>query len=210
MTRMTKHSWLYLTTALLALAAGCGAPLPRRRTPRARPSWSAPWSRPSTSADVTSVRVTVSAADMPARTAELVKTNNQWSGLIGKLPAGTGRTFSAEAFNSAGTKLYAGAATGVTILAKQTTAVSITLQEVNPRGALRQCRARHHLAVRRARHRRARRHGDTQRLGLGCQPGRHPHLRLERALGHLRPALQPLHHLDGSLPPPPPCPSPSR
>jgi hypothetical protein len=39
---------------------------------------------------------------------------------------------SAEAFNSSGTKLYAGTATGVTILAKQTTAVSITLQEVNP------------------------------------------------------------------------------
>jgi hypothetical protein len=85
-----------------------------------------------TSADVTLVRVTVSATDMPARTAELVKTNNQWSGLIGKLPAGTGRTFSAEAFNSSGTKLYAGSATGVTILAKQTTAVSITLQEVSP------------------------------------------------------------------------------
>jgi len=85
-----------------------------------------------TSADVTSVIVTVSAADMQARTTALVKTNNQWSGVIGKVAAGTGRTFSAEAFNSSGTKLYGGAATGVTILAKQTTAVSITLQEVTP------------------------------------------------------------------------------
>ncbi len=84
------------------------------------------------SADVTSVLVTVSAADMQARTTALGKTNNQWSGTLGKLPAGTGRTFTAEAFNSSGTKLYAGAATGVTIIARQTTAVSITLQEVNP------------------------------------------------------------------------------
>ncbi|HZH79021.1 MAG TPA: RCC1 domain-containing protein [Archangium sp.] len=51
---------------------------------------------------------------------------------MGKLAAGANRTFTAEAFNSNGTKLYAGAATGVTILAKQTTAVSITLQEVKP------------------------------------------------------------------------------
>jgi hypothetical protein len=50
---------------------------------------------------------------------------------IGKLPAGTGRTFTAEAFNSGGTKLYAGTATGVTLLARQTTAVSITLQEAD-------------------------------------------------------------------------------
>ena len=83
--------------------------------------------------DITSVVVTVTAADMPqARTVSLVKTNGQWSGTVGKLPAGTGRTFTAEAFNGSGVKLYAGTATHVTILAKQTTAVSITLQEVNP------------------------------------------------------------------------------
>jgi hypothetical protein len=84
------------------------------------------------SADVTSVLVTVSAADMQPRTAELVKTNNQWGGTIGNLPAGTNRTFTAEAFNNGGTKLYSGVATGVTILARQMTAISITLQEVNP------------------------------------------------------------------------------
>jgi hypothetical protein len=84
------------------------------------------------SADVTSVLVTVSAPDMQVRTANLVRTNNQWSGTLGKLPAGTGRTFTAEAFNSGGSRLYAGTATGITILARQTTTVSITLQEVNP------------------------------------------------------------------------------
>ncbi|WP_233585288.1 kelch repeat-containing protein [Corallococcus sp. CA054B] len=84
------------------------------------------------SSDIASVVVGVTAADMPTRTASLVKTNGQWSGILGNLPAGTLRTFTAEAFNGSGTKLYAGTATHVTILAQQTTAVSITLQEVNP------------------------------------------------------------------------------
>jgi N-acetylneuraminic acid mutarotase len=132
MTRMTKQVWLYLTATLLALVAGCGAPSPQEEDTTGSAQLFGTTAQAITSADVTLVRITVSAADMPARTAELVKTNNQWSGLIGKLPAGTGRTFSAEAFNSSGTKLYAGSATGVTILAKQTTAVSITLQEVSP------------------------------------------------------------------------------
>jgi N-acetylneuraminic acid mutarotase len=129
---MTKKMWLYLTTTLLALVAGCGAPSPQEEDTTGLAQLFGTTAQAITAADVTSVRITVSAADMPARTAELVKTTNQWSGLIGKLPAGTGRTFSAEAFNSSGTKLYAGSATGVTILARQTTAVSITLQEVSP------------------------------------------------------------------------------
>ncbi|HEY0095844.1 MAG TPA: PKD domain-containing protein, partial [Archangium sp.] len=133
MTRMTKHVWLYLTATLLTLAAGCGAPPGQEEDTTGSAQLFGTTAQALSSADVTLVRVTVSAADMQQpRTAELVKTNNQWSGLLGKLPAGTGRTFSAEAFNSSGTKLYAGSATGVTILAKQTTAVSITLQEVSP------------------------------------------------------------------------------
>ncbi|MFL5352545.1 PKD domain-containing protein [Archangium sp.] len=132
MTRMRKHVWLYLTASLLALAVGCGAPPQQEEDSTGSAQLFGTTEQAITSADVTSVRVTVSAADMPARTSELVKTNNQWSGLVGKLPAGTGRTFSAEAFNSSGTKLYAGSATSVTILARQTTAVSITLQEVSP------------------------------------------------------------------------------
>ena len=85
-----------------------------------------------TAAGVAEVRVTVSASDMPSRTVKLVKTNNQWGGTLGKLPAGTNRTFTAEAFDGGGTLVYAGSVTGVTIAAGQTTAVSITLQEVNP------------------------------------------------------------------------------
>lgn len=85
-----------------------------------------------TSADVTSVRVTVPASDMPARTVDFIQTNIQWSDLIGNLPAGFDRTFSAEAFSTTGSKLYAGSATGVSSFPKQTTAVSITLQGINP------------------------------------------------------------------------------
>jgi hypothetical protein len=132
MTRMTKHVSLYLTATLLALMTGCGPSSPQEEDTTGSAQLFGTTAQAISSADVTSVRVTVSAADMPTRTAELVKTNNQWSGLIGKLPAGTGRTFSAEAFNSSGTRLYAGSATGVTLLARQTTAVSITLQEVSP------------------------------------------------------------------------------
>jgi len=130
MTRMTKQWWLYLMATLLALAAGCATSQQQDDTGSAQ--FIGTVAQAITSADVASMRVTVSAADMTSRTVELVKTNNQWSGMLGKLPAGTDRTFTAEAFSGAGTKLYAGTASGVTIVAKQTTAVSITLQEVNP------------------------------------------------------------------------------
>ena len=123
---------LSLTAVLLALAAGCGTPPQPEEDSTGSAQLFGTLAQAVSSTDVTSVLVTVSAPDMQARTASLVKTNNQWSGTLGKLPAGTGRTFTAEAFNSSGSRLYAGAATGVTILARQTTAVSITLQEVTP------------------------------------------------------------------------------
>ena len=131
MTRMAKGSWLSLTPVLLALAVGCGGPPEQQEDTTGEAQLVSSLAQALSAADVTSVLVTVSAADMQPRTEPLVKTNNQWSGTLGKLPAGTGRTFSAEAFNSSGTKLYAGSATG-SVLARQTTTVSITLQEVNP------------------------------------------------------------------------------
>jgi len=132
MTRMTKLSCLYLTTALLTLAAGCGGPPPQEaEDTTGSAQLVSSLAQALSASDVTSVLITVSAPDMQPRTEPLVKTNNQWSGTLGKLPAGTGRTFSAEAFNTSGTKLYAGTATG-SVLARQTTTVSITLQEVNP------------------------------------------------------------------------------
>ncbi|WP_370038471.1 Ig-like domain-containing protein, partial [Corallococcus sp. AB045] len=54
-----------------------------------------------------------------------------WGGVLGQLPAGTGRTFSAQAFDASNTVRYAGQVTPVTILTGQTTAVTLLLQEVN-------------------------------------------------------------------------------
>ena len=82
--------------------------------------------------DITRVRVTVSASDMPSRVVELVKSNGSWGGLIGNLPAGSNRSFLAEAFDSSGTLRFQGQAAGVSITANQTTAVALILQEVPP------------------------------------------------------------------------------
>ncbi|HYO57842.1 hypothetical protein [Archangium sp.] len=62
--------------------------------------------------DVTRVAVLVTAPGMAPLTTELVKTERQWGGTLGRIPAGTDRTFTAEAFGADGTKLYAGEATG--------------------------------------------------------------------------------------------------
>ncbi|HYO54621.1 fibrinogen-like YCDxxxxGGGW domain-containing protein [Archangium sp.] len=82
--------------------------------------------------DITRVKVTVSASDMPSRVVELAKSNASWGGLIGNLPAGSNRSFLAEAFDSSGTLRFQGQTAGVTITANQTIAVAITLQEVPP------------------------------------------------------------------------------
>ncbi|MGE6759659.1 PKD domain-containing protein [Corallococcus interemptor] len=81
--------------------------------------------------DVTRVELTVSGTGMTTRTDALVKTGGQWGGVLGQLPAGTGRTFSAQAFDASNTVRYAGQATDVAIQAGQTTAVTLLLQEVN-------------------------------------------------------------------------------
>jgi hypothetical protein len=80
--------------------------------------------------EVSRVTVTLTAADVPTRTVELEQANGQWGGLMGHIQAGTGRTFTAEAFNASGTKLYAGQVTGVTITKGQTAAVALVLQQV--------------------------------------------------------------------------------
>ncbi|WP_434781934.1 PKD domain-containing protein [Corallococcus caeni] len=81
--------------------------------------------------DVARVELTVSGAGMTTRTDALVKTGGQWGGVLGQLPVGTGRTFSAQAFDASNTVRYAGQVAPVTILAGQTTAVTLLLQEVN-------------------------------------------------------------------------------
>ncbi|RKG64812.1 PKD domain-containing protein, partial [Corallococcus terminator] len=55
--------------------------------------------------------------------------------VLGQLPAGTGRSFSAQAFDASNTVRYSGQVDNVTIQAGQTTAVTLLLQEVNPPAA---------------------------------------------------------------------------
>lgn len=81
---------------------------------------------------VTEVRLTLSAEDMPSRVVPLVNEDGQWGGIIGQIPAGPNRTFSAVALDASGTRLFEGEATGITILADQTVVVVLTLQELNP------------------------------------------------------------------------------
>ncbi|MCY1042679.1 PKD domain-containing protein [Corallococcus sp. bb12-1] len=82
--------------------------------------------------EVARVELIVSGAGMTTRTDALVKTGAQWGGVLGKIPEGAGRTFSAQAFDASNTVRYAGQVTEVTITAGQTTAVTLLLQEVNP------------------------------------------------------------------------------
>ncbi|MFL5356362.1 kelch repeat-containing protein [Archangium sp.] len=81
--------------------------------------------------DVSRVEVTISAADMPTRTEALTKADGAWGGTLGDIPAGTDRTFTAEAFDSAGTKRFSGQATHVTITAGTTTVVALSLQSLD-------------------------------------------------------------------------------
>ncbi|HEX8698668.1 MAG TPA: kelch repeat-containing protein, partial [Myxococcaceae bacterium] len=82
--------------------------------------------------DVTRVKVTVSASDMTSLEVELAQTNGSWSGLISNLPAGTNRSFLAEAFDASGTLRFQGQTSGISIAPNQTTALALTLQQTPP------------------------------------------------------------------------------
>jgi N-acetylneuraminic acid mutarotase len=82
--------------------------------------------------DITRVKVTVSAVDMSSLVVDMAQTNGSWGGLIGNIPAGSNRSFLAEAFDASGTLRFQGQTPGVTIPANQTTAVAITLQQTPP------------------------------------------------------------------------------
>ncbi|WP_224248146.1 Kelch repeat-containing protein [Hyalangium gracile] len=86
----------------------------------------------SLSSDITRVVVTSGGADIASVSVELFPTDGVWGGIIGNIPAGTDRTFLAQAFDVWGTLLFEGSASGVTISSGQTTLVAITLQQLNP------------------------------------------------------------------------------
>ena len=110
-----------------ALLAGCSAS--SSDTGSARFAVSVPQAL---SSEISRVSVTSSASDIPSVSIDLAPTDGVWGGTIGNLPAGSNRSFLAQAFDSSGTLLFEGAASGVTISANQTTLVAITLQQVNP------------------------------------------------------------------------------
>ena len=124
---MQIHRRLASLAALLLLSlAACTA------QPTGSVQFAASVSQALSSNDIARVKVTVSASDMPSRVVELAKSNASWGGLIGNLPAGSNRSFLAEAFDSSGTLRFQGQTAGVTLTANQTLAVAITLQEVSP------------------------------------------------------------------------------
>ncbi|WP_147447134.1 Ig-like domain-containing protein [Corallococcus sp. CA054B] len=119
-----------LALSLVLALAGCGgAQQPEDAEGSAQAVVTLPQAL--SASDVARVELTVSGAGMTTRTDALVKTGGQWGGVLGQLPAGTGRTFSAQAFDSTNTVRYSGQVTPVTIQAGQTTAVTLLLQEVN-------------------------------------------------------------------------------
>ncbi|WP_224360764.1 Kelch repeat-containing protein [Hyalangium versicolor] len=119
-----RHS--FLAVLLLLSLAACSSP------PTGSVQLVATAQRALSASDITRVKVTVSASDMPSLVVELAKSNGTWGGLIGNIPAGSSRAFLAEAFDSSNTKRFQGQTSGVTISANQTTAVAITLQELAP------------------------------------------------------------------------------
>ncbi|WP_233612067.1 Ig-like domain-containing protein [Corallococcus sp. AB045] len=119
-----------LALGLVLALAGCGgAQQPEEAEGSAQAVVTLPQAL--SASDVARVELTVSGTGMTTRTDALVKTGGQWGGVLGQLPAGTGRTFSAQAFDSSNTVRYAGQVTPVAIQAGQTTAVTLLLQEVN-------------------------------------------------------------------------------
>jgi alpha-tubulin suppressor-like RCC1 family protein len=125
--RSESRSGLFVLALVLALV-GCGT---QREVAEGSAQAVVTLPQALSASDVTRVELTVSGAGMTTRTDALVKTGGQWGGVLGQLPAGTGRTFRAQAFDASNTVRYAGEVSPVTIQANQTTAVTLLLQEVN-------------------------------------------------------------------------------
>lgn len=122
MTKATSRLLLFLASVLLVSCSSSPS-----ETGSARFAVSV---RQELAASITRVSVTSSAADIPSVTVDLTNIDGVWGGIIGNIPAGTNRSFLAQAFDSSGTKLFEGSASGITISANQSTVVAITLQEV--------------------------------------------------------------------------------
>lgn len=81
-------------------------------------------------ADVTGVRVEVRGPGISSLTTELAKAGSAWQGTLA-IPAGTDRVFEASAYDAAGTVLYRGSSSPVSIASGSTVSVVLTLQQVS-------------------------------------------------------------------------------
>ncbi len=122
MKRMSAHLLLALGLALLA---GCSA---SSDTGSAQFAVSLPQAL---SSPVSRVSVTASAADFSPLSVDLVFADGVWGGTLGNLPAGSHRSFLAQAFDASGTRLFQGSVSDVTISADQTSLIALTLQQVH-------------------------------------------------------------------------------
>jgi alpha-tubulin suppressor-like RCC1 family protein len=110
----------------MALASGCGS----RQEGEAVVEISA---QGLAEEDVTRVTVRVSGPGIaPDIVSDLVQTAGRWGGIIGRIPAGSDRTFTAWAHDASGTQLYRGQATGLAIIPGETAVVVILLQQSAP------------------------------------------------------------------------------
>ena len=85
-----------------------------------------------TSADATSMTVTVSAPDIATPiTKSFVQTGGVWQGTIGGIPAGLNRTLTGKAFNAANILIFTGTAPNVAITANNTTSIALVLEQAS-------------------------------------------------------------------------------
>jgi len=121
------RNWLCLTVGLCAVLVGC-SPEPAFVTGSAQMVAVVPSAAQAQS--IAQVTVTVTGPDMAPVSGALVKGSGGWSALLSPLPAGSQRTFTAQAFDALNIMRFEGQVTGVTITGGQTVAVTLTLQEV--------------------------------------------------------------------------------
>jgi hypothetical protein len=81
------------------------------------------------SSSISRVSLTVTATDFPSFSVDLVFSQGVWGGFLGNIPAGSNRSFLAQAFDSSGTRLFEGSAVGVSISANQTALIALTHQQ---------------------------------------------------------------------------------
>lgn len=83
--------------------------------------------------DVTTATLEISAADMTnPLLVNLVQYDGAWGGMIGSIPAGSDRTFTARGYDADDHLIYEGTAMGVTILPGETASVYILLEDILP------------------------------------------------------------------------------